>query len=249
MMAGRFKKWMRVLLVAVAVTTSLIIIICNVRLYSSVPNSSLNEEVAADVLPQLEFLGNSLRQGAGHDMQKLFPEGYFFSYELYGLTWTGLGRVERRPAIRARAGTEARWALSRIESREGRAPFDARLRPRYGIFYAGWETWLRGEILGLEASEGRDSAEVNQFQSACAAIADALDASPTPFLEGYAHRAWPCDSVVAVAALALHDRLFPPLYRGTVSRWLTKSRARLVDGLFPHRVDYLTGGLFNGCCN
>jgi hypothetical protein len=77
MMAGRFKKWMRVLLVAVAVTTSLIIIICNVRLYSSVPNSSLNEEVAADVLPQLEFLGNSLRQGLAMTCRNCFRKGIF----------------------------------------------------------------------------------------------------------------------------------------------------------------------------
>ncbi len=240
-MASRLRKWMRISLFAIVATISLIIFVSNARLYAPVPDSSSTKEIAAEVLPQLEFIGHSLRQGAGHDMQKLFPEGYFFSYELYGLTWAGLARDGNDPAIRMRATSEAHWALSRIESQEGRAPFNASLRPRYGIFYAGWTTWLRGEILCMASPEERNSADVSQFRSACGEIADALDASPTPFLEGYAHQSWPCDSVVAVAALALHDRLFPPLYGGTIKRWLAESHKRLVGGFFPHRVDYLTG--------
>lgn len=235
---------MRIFLFAIVVTISLTILVCNVRLHSPVPSSGSNTEIAADVLPQLEFIGHSLRQGAGHDMQKLFPEGYFFSYELYGLTWADLGRDVSDPAIRARARSEAHWALSQIESQAGRAPFDASLRPRYGIFYAGWATWLRGEILCLGSPEERDPRDVRQFRSACGEIAEALDASPTPFLEGYARQSWPCDSVVAVAALALHDRLFSPLYGATIKRWLAESHKRLASGLFPHRVDYVTGAAF-----
>jgi hypothetical protein len=42
-------------------------------------------------------------------MQEPFPEGYFFSYALYGLTWVDVGMRDGAPRDRALA--EARWAL------------------------------------------------------------------------------------------------------------------------------------------
>jgi hypothetical protein len=85
---------------------------------------------------QLTFLRAQLDTGAAEDAQHPFPEGYFFLYALYGLAQVGQGNA-----------SEARWALSRLESPAGREPFDADLTPAYGVFYQGWTNWLRGGIL------------------------------------------------------------------------------------------------------
>ncbi|MEV0757733.1 hypothetical protein [Streptosporangium sp. NPDC050280] len=56
----------------------------------------------------------------------------------------------REPAgERSAALREARWALARLESPSGRAPFSADLTPPHGVFYRGWTNWLRGGTLAL----------------------------------------------------------------------------------------------------
>ncbi|MFI7435629.1 hypothetical protein [Micromonospora haikouensis] len=222
------------------------------------------------VARQLAFLRAALDDGAGEDAQAQFPEGWFFAHALYGLARVELGL--RKPAGR-RAGElrEARWALARLESPAGTAPFDPGLTPAYGIFWQGWTNWLRGGVLALQPADRRDPAEVARFTEASAAIGAAFDASGTPYLAAYRGQAWPVDSTVAVASLRLHDALLPsgalppdplrpaapspgapstevppgalPRFAGTVARWLDGVRQRLDPrtGLLPHRVDPATG--------
>lgn len=194
------------------------------------------------VARQLAFLRAALDDGAGEDAQALFPEGYFFSHVLYGLAHVELGL--RAPAgRRAAALREARWALARLESPAGRAPFDPGLTPAYGIFWQGWTNWLRGGVLALQPAADRDPTETRAFAEASAAIGAAFDASVSPYLAAYPGQAWPVDSTVAVASLRLHDKLLPPRFGPTVARWLNGVRQRLDPrtGLLPHRVDLATG--------
>jgi hypothetical protein len=188
------------------------------------------------VRQQLTFLRAQLDSGAAVEAQKLFPEGYLFLYALYGLAHVELGRTAADPAEDAR---EARWALAQLETPAGREPFDAGLKPAYGVFYQGWTNWLRGGILSL----GPDPSLLRDFESASAALATAFDAAPTPYLAAYPGQAWPVDSTVAVASLRLHDKLLPPRYAGTVGRWLAGVRERLdpATGLLPHTVDPVSG--------
>jgi hypothetical protein len=185
---------------------------------------------------QLAFLRAQLDAGAAQEAQKLFPEGYFFLYALYGLAHVDLGRTAADPAEDAR---EARWALARLATPAGREPFDADLTPAYGVFYQGWTNWLRGGVLSL----GPDPALEREFESASAALAAAFDAAPTPYLAAYPGEAWPVDSTVAVASLRLHDKLRPPRFAGTVDRWLAGVRQRLdpATGLQPHTVEVGSG--------
>ncbi|MER7267851.1 hypothetical protein ABT344_06040 [Micromonospora carbonacea] len=208
------------------------------------------------VARQLAFLRAALDDGAGEDAQALFPEGWFFAHALYGLARVELGL--RKPAGQ-RAGElrEARWALARLESPAGTAPFDPGLTPAYGIFWQGWTNWLRGGVVALQPAERRDPAEAARFADASAAIGAAFDASDTPYLAAYPGQAWPVDSTVAVASLRLHDALLPsgalppdplrpgasspgapsteappgdpppPRFAGTVARWLDGVRQRL----------------------
>jgi len=189
---------------------------------------------------QLAFLRDALDGGAGEDAQRMFPEGYFFLHALYGLSWVELGQ---RAEDRSQALREARWALSRVDSAAGRAPFSPDLVPSYGVFYVGWTTWLRGGVLSLQPAEARDPGEVARLAADAAALGAAFDASASPFLPAYPGQAWPVDSTVAIAALRLHDALLPPRFGDTIARWLGRVREHLdpLTGLLPHRASIDTG--------
>ncbi|MGX7673549.1 hypothetical protein [Plantactinospora sp. DSM 117369] len=196
---------------------------------------------------QLAFLRAELTGGAGEAAQQLFPEGYFFLHTLYGLSWVELG-LRQPEAERGTALREARWALDRLDSPAGRAPFSPDLTPSYGVFYRGWTNWLRGGVLSLQPGAARDPAELARFTDDSVALGAAFDASASPYLPAYPDQAWPVDSTVAVASLRLHDTLLPARFGGTVDRWLAGVRQRLdpATGLLPHRVDPATGAPAEG---
>ena len=178
-----------------------------------------------------------------------FPRATFFSHTLYGLAWVEVGlRYSPGEPLYAQALKEARWALARLDSPAGRAPFSDQLDPPLGVFYVGWSNWLRGGILRLQPESTRDPEQVARFEADCTALAQAFDASPTPFLSAYPGQAWPVDSVVAIAALRLHDTLLPPRFGPTISRWSQAARARLDPGtgLLPHQVNSKTGQPLEG---
>ncbi|GIE34043.1 hypothetical protein Ait01nite_070880 [Actinoplanes italicus] len=186
---------------------------------------------------QLAFLRTELESGADTDAQALFPEGYYFLNVLYGLTWVELGRRGVEPE---RAAAEAAWALSRLESPAGRAPFDAAATPPYGVFWAGWTNWLRGGLLTIRD----DPAQRTRLVADSRALAAAFDASATPFLQAYPGQSWPCDSTVAVASLRLADRVTGTAeFAPAVDRWVSRARGLLdpATGLLPHQTDPATG--------
>ncbi|MFI5958831.1 hypothetical protein [Cryptosporangium sp. NPDC051539] len=197
-------------------------------------------DTTSSVRRQLTFLRAELESGAAERAQDQFPEGYFFLYALYGLAQVDLGLAGDEPD---RSRREAGWALRHLESAAGRRPFDAGLTPAYGIFYRGWVNWLRGGILRLPPHDAADAAEVARFERDSAEIAAAFDASATPYLAAYPGQAWPVDSTVAAASLALHDAVLSRKYQGTVARWTAKVRAGLdpATGLIPHTADVTTG--------
>jgi hypothetical protein len=228
----------------IALLLALFLLLLNLRLYSPGSADYGPEKLGPDVLPQLRFIKSTLESGAGNAMQGVFPEGYFFSHVFYGLSWVEVGmRVPVTDPLRAEAIDEARWALDQLDSPAGRAPFSPDLKPTYGIFYAGWLNWLRGGILLIQPPEARNSDIARAFQTDCENIARAFDGSNTPFLTSYPSQAWPVDSVVGIAALRLHDQLFPAKYTATINNWLEKTKARLdpETGLIPHRVDPVDG--------
>jgi hypothetical protein len=211
-------------------------VVANVRLYSTNDTS--------DAVAQLRFLRHALGEGAGDDMQRLFPEGYFFSHVLYGLAWVEIGRAEAADSpLKNEAAAEARWALSRLVAPAGKAPFPESLEPPHGAFYAGWTNWLRGGIVSLQPADRRDADETRLFAAHSQRIAAAYEASDTPYLCSYAGRAWPADNVVAIASLRLHDRLTAPKFQDVIARWRRQVQERLdpATGLTPHRVDPKTG--------
>ncbi|GAA3778478.1 hypothetical protein ACFS5L_28150 [Streptomyces phyllanthi] len=230
----------RLVAVPVAVLVSLCALLGAVRLV--VPATAGTDEEPPGVRRQLTFLREALDDGAGDEAQGMFPEGYFFLHALYGLSWVEIGM--REPvAERSTSLREARWALGRLDSPAGRAPFSPDLTPPYGVFHRGWSNWLRGGVLSLQPAGHRDPAEVRRFSRDSAALGAAFDASRSPYLQAYPGQAWPVDSTVAVASLRLHDTLLPDRFTETVQRWLRDVRTRLDPrtGLLPHRTDPDTG--------
>ncbi|MFC8382604.1 hypothetical protein [Nocardia sp. NPDC057272] len=206
------------------------------------PQPGLDEQPGSTAR-QLAFVRDALDGGSDTAAQQLFPEGYVFSNVLYGLAWVQAAHTD--PGLREDALREARWALARTQSDEGRAVFSPGLQPAYGVFWAGWTNWLRGAILSLDQS---DTAAVQQFSTHSAEIAQAFAAAGTPFLQAYRGQAWPVDSTVAVASLRLHDTLFGAQYTGVIDRWLEQAETRLdpATGLLPHQVSPTDGSMLTG---
>jgi hypothetical protein len=218
---------LRKLLIGIAVIATLVAGVGTARLV--LPRS----DPTPGVVKQLAFLRAKIEAGADHAAQKQFPEGYFFLNALYGLTWVQVGLAD--PDRSLDAAREARWALDRLKSPDGTAVFDASLRPKYGVFHAGWTNWLRGGLIALKHS---NAAELDEFTSASVDIATAFRTAQTPFLPAYPGQAWPVDSTVAIASLRLYDELMAPRFGQTTARWVAAVKTRLdpATGLMPHQV-------------
>jgi hypothetical protein len=213
----------------------------NWRAYSLPGNTS--EGYPGDVIPQLNNIGRRLRAGEGSDMQKLFPEGWFFSHILYGLAWINVGLQTHDEALRNRAAVEARWILAATETPEGRAPFQADTQVPNGVFYLGWKNRLLGGLLKLSRPEERFPSEVELFHRQSQSLSNAFLASRTLHLDAYPGEAWPCDNVMALASLVLHDDLYGTRYREIVAAWVefTKKHLDPATGLIVHKIDGRTG--------
>src|SRR5882672_399613 len=89
-------------------------------------------------------------------------------------------------------------------------------------FYTGWSTYLLGKKLSIEWEEDRNANEVAQFKRQCERIDSAIANKTYPL--SYHSGAWPADAAVCVAALSLHDKLFPGTYAPSIEAWLNKVR-------------------------
>jgi len=232
----RILRWLYLIFIGLITFLALVV---NLRLYTGTDTG--------DVVEQLRFIRSALENGAADEMQDYFPEGYFFSYALYGLAWVDTGI--RQDELRVQALIEARWALEHLDSEAGRAVFSPSLNPHYGVFYVGWSNWLRGGILKLQPADARDEAEIERFRLEADNLAAAYADSETPFLSAYPGQAWPVDNVVVVASLALYGNMFnSERYSDTVSQWLEDAQMYLdpATGLLPHQVDAQTGEMIDG---
>lgn len=237
---------MRTLLRVPLVLLLLLLAYLNYRLYYQPAFKPVGgRPVNQDLLQHARFLKTRLHQGAAEDMQQLYPEGFVYLNALYGLTWAELATgAPDSTALYQEALTEVSWAVRAIDSPTGRSTFEQGLPIPYGAYYAGWSTYLLGRYLAVQPSARRDSADVMKFEQSCAQIAQVLAQSASPYPESYSEAAWPADGVVCLAALATHDRVFPPRYQPTIRQWLISVDAHLDSlRLIPHKTDAQTGAV------
>jgi hypothetical protein len=211
-----------------------------------VADTLVNEEV----LQQLHFLKMALRNGAGVQMQRYYPEGFVFINALYGLSWSEtLKNINKNSALYKEGISEQNWAIGQVYSATGKRVFDRSLPLAYGAFYSGWSGILLARKLTLQPGTQRDPQDVTTFSATCKRIAEALQGSPTPFLESYRGMAWPADMVMCIACLASYDQLFNThQYQPLIADWLIKVEERIdpQTGLIPHQTDVETGQAIEG---
>ncbi|MCB0631853.1 MAG: hypothetical protein R2824_10490 [Saprospiraceae bacterium] len=222
----------------------LLVLYLNFRLYHHPEfvrhgNSDLN----SDLILHLNYLEGTLHAGAGIEMQEQYPEGFVFLTALYGLTWAELAKsIGPDTDLFRRAQLEMDWTLEELQSETALQPFQKNLQPAYGIFYRGWTNYvLARRLQSLPASE-RDVSLVRRLRNNCREITRALKRQDSPFLESYPQRYWPADMVVAMASVAIYDRLYPGEFQEVIDDWLIKVEARTDRlGLIPHSVSRETG--------
>lgn len=212
-MRGILFKVIRITLAFLAV----VLLWLNAKLYLPPVAEEDRGKVPRTAEAHLSWLRGELDDGSGEEMQRLFPEGYFFSYGLYGLAWVEIGlRSEEHvdEAIR-----EARWALEKIESVAGRAPFPANLPPGHGMFFSGWRNHLLAGIVLL----GKKDLEIARLRNWCDELAIALEAASTwPWLASYHSQVWPCDTPPGIHAMCVFDKVTGEgRYTDFVKRWIS----------------------------
>lgn len=227
---------MRRVLLSITILLTALLAWMNAAVHTApVPGSGEERE---RLMEHLAFLERRVHDGLDDDMQRLFPEGSVFTDALYGAAWCGIAREEVSDTLRSKALQEAGWAYARLDRADVKARFPALAEPRYGMFYAGWRCLLLGELMSVEGTDA-DPARRAEWDQRAQEIATAFGASPSPFLESYAGMAWPADAVVAMAALALHERSSSTMEHGRIiARWVAQVRSRLDErGMIPHAWD------------
>jgi hypothetical protein len=212
------------------------LVLLNVRLHRPGSPSTVDA--------QLRHLEYSLRHGAASDMQTLFPEGYVFTWSLYGLASAQrAGQLDPGNPRRAHLLAETRRALSAIHSNEGRAVFEVELDPPYGAFYASWSLYVLAEYVRAVGPEHLPPEARTEFTRECDRFARALAASGTPFLETYSQQVWPADTAPGIAALGIHDALLEPRYAAVIRKWVADARPRMQPPLqaLSHAAEPGTG--------
>lgn len=234
-------KFLRILLSALIVMLFVAIIAVNLKMNYSPQIKVVNlDTINYDLLMELRGLKHALDNNADIDMQKIYPEGYLFINALYGLAWCNvIGSCENKPCPYLNEGhSEIQNAWNKINSDIGRYSFTAELPLAYGAFYSGWSTYLLGKKLSIEQLAKRDTSEIEQFKKQCELIEASIKEKIYPL--SYYGGAWPADAVVCVAALSLHDKLFPPKYATSIKAWIDKVKTKVdANGLIPHAVNPL----------
>ncbi len=214
---------------------SLWLLVANLGVYRS-PLIGSNEE-RQEVLAQLGYLEEQLHAGLGERMQGMFPEGSAFTHVLYGLAWCGFARSAEDAVGLQHAMAEAEWAYGQLDSPRVKGLFPTVMEPKYGAFYAGWRNYLLAHIIEL-ADLGTAPGLVQEFDEQSAELKLAYMGSDSPFLASYDGMAWPADNVVAIASLAMHQRLRIEDSDEVIDRWLQQVTARLDEhGCLPHAWD------------
>lgn len=217
-----------------------VVVFFNVRLYRQSPLARTRDGVPPELVAQLAANRAALDSGSPADMQKLFPEGFYFSYLFHGLTWVELAMRDETHS--EQAITEAMDCMAKLESAEGRAVFPPNLPPDHGMFYSAWKCMLRAGIVVVQ--KGTDADQLRQLRHECDAIRDAIQSSPTPFLASYEYSAWPCDTVPAIHALSSYDRITGEgRYKSAIDEWLKNAWERLdpQTNLLPHTAGLPAG--------
>lgn len=193
----------------------------------------------ARVAAQVRWLDGELADGAGARMQALFPEGDFFTAVLTGLaaarTAAAFSDEESDAAGAAELIDVARANLARSGAESNAALFAGVTTPTGGVFYRGWRLLLEAEIAAVTGSPG----DLDTLRRDERTLRSAFESSPSGLLESYPGDYWPCDNVVAAAALVRAAAVLGTADPGAAGRVVVERLQAHRDpatGLLPHRT-------------
>lgn len=214
----------------------------NFKLYHS-PNLATENGIPYDTeqLKHLRFLQQKMNQGAANEMQKLYPEGYVFMNALYGLAWAEFGEKikDKNTDLYREAFGQVNYATLAVFSPTGTRIFPKEQRITHGAYYSGWSNYLLGKKIALNPEN--EAYDKVRFKSKCKEIAQVITTGSSPYVESYHNQIWPADITVAVASLALHDKMFEPRYQDTIRIWIDRVKNNLNHkNMIPH--DHYKGG-------
>src|SRR5690606_8883072 len=114
------RRALAIALLALRVAIVLAVIALNLRLYDDLASTYVPGDVGEDALEQLASLEAALADGGAERMQAHFPEGYFFTYALFGLASMDVASLlpEDDPDREERLA-DARMALAALQSDAG----------------------------------------------------------------------------------------------------------------------------------
>ena len=124
----------------------------NCRLYWPSPLAQNTNQVPAALRQQLNANAKVLTSDTPRQMQRLFPEGFYFCHVLHGLTW--VEAAQRDPSLTEEAIENAKLAYENLDSQECRDTFPSDLPPDHGAFYSAWKVHLLAGIVMLQMQEG-----------------------------------------------------------------------------------------------
>ncbi len=211
----------------------------NASLYYKPEQKTIDDlSINWSALCHLRHLKSVSHEGAASDMQHIYPEGFIFYNTFYGLAWADFAmNLPKSNSLYQEALKEMEWAVSQVQSREGKRIFTKSLELEYGAFYSGWSNYLLGkkiQLLGKNASKE----DIELFKTKCQEIDKVLNKNKSPYIKTYPNGIWPSDVMLTVASLSLHDRVFNPKYELTIDKWIDRVKDNLDEiGLIPHAVN------------
>ena len=218
-----------------------VILLGNIRLHR--PGSERTTQA------QLEFLARTLDAGGATRMQQWFPEGYVFTWALYGLASAQVAKTMARDDPHRTALLRGTWrAVQAVRNDSARSTFDPELNPPRGAFYSGWSLYVLAEYVRSSGKDMVSDEVLTMFRDECDRFAAALGSSDSPFLESYAHAVWPADTAVGIAALGIYDSAVAPRFGETIRQWVRAARERLDPrlGALSHSAAPRTGAPLGG---
>jgi len=203
-----------------------------------------------DVYYQLNFLKTALRNGAGNDMQEVYPEGFIFINALYGLSWIDvISDLPRENELYQEGIKELSWVIKEVSSQQAKDIFHKELPLEYGAFYKGWVNYLIGKKLLIQKKEDINSEDSKIFKRNCHEISEALKSTNSPYLESYIGQKWPADGIIAVTSLKLYNQIYKSdKYEEQLKDWISNVKLKLdkKTGLIPHSVDAENDAIIEG---
>ena len=215
----------------------------NCRLHWPSPLAQNTNQVPAALRQQLNANAKVLTSDTPRQMQRLFPEGFYFCHVLHGLTW--VEAAQRDPSLTEEAIENAKLAYESLDSQECRDTFPSDLPPDHGAFYSAWKVHLLAGIVMLQMQEGSSKKEsvtepetdLAELQRLCDDWQRLFQEVPSPFFESYHGAIWPCDTLPAIHAMKTCDRITNQnKYQVTIDQWLKDVKQTLDSetGLIPH---------------